>query len=110
MMGVPVTTSTILVGDNRSVQTSGSQPSSPLSKKHLSIAYHKIRETVAAGIMTFAWIGTNLNLADLLTKPLNGQRHRSLTSYFLFGKGQSFMKGSNSKDSENCTKGEETKD
>ena len=38
------------------------------------------------------------NFADLLTKSLNGQRHRSLTSYLLFGRGEKFMKGSNSND------------
>ena len=74
---------------------SGSTPSSSLSKRHLAISYHKIRETVAAGIILFAWIGTLLNIADLLTKPLNGMRHRSLTSYWLFGKGQWFVKGKN---------------
>ena len=94
MMGVPINTSTILIGDNRSVQTSGSTPSSSLSKKHLAIAYHKIRESVAAGIMLFAWITSSMNIADLLTKPLNGMKHRSLTSYWLFGKGQWFAKGS----------------
>ena len=94
MMGVPVNTATILIGDNQSVQTSGSTPSSSLSKKHLAIAYHKIRESVAAGIMLFAWIESILNIADLLNKPLNGMRHMSLTSYWLFGKGQWFAKGS----------------
>ena len=95
VMGVPVTISTILVGDNCLVQTSGSKPSSSLMKKHLSIVYHKIRETVAAGIMLFAWIGTVDDLADLVTKPLN----RLLTSYILFGKVKWLTKGSNKKKS-----------
>ena len=94
MMGVPINTATILIGDNQSVQTSGSKPSSSLAKKHLAIAYHKIRESLAAGIMLFAWIESILNIADLLTKPLNGMRHRSLTSYWLFGKGRWFPKWS----------------
>ena len=94
MMGVPVIPSTILIGDNKLIQTSGSLPSSPLSKKHLAIAYHKIREAVAASIMTFVWIGTLLNIADLLTKPLNGMRHRSLTKAFMFCKGGWLEKGS----------------
>ena len=98
MMGVPINTSTVLIGDNRSVQISASTPSSSLTKKHLAISYHKIRESVAAGITLFLWIGTLFNIADLLTKALNGQRHRSLTSYLLFGRGEKFMKGSNSND------------
>ena len=103
MMGVPITTATLLIGDNKSVHVSGSTPSSSLSKKHLAISYHKIRETVAAGVMLFAWIGSLLNIADLLTKPLNGMRHRSLTSYWLFGKGQWFVKGSNNESAEDKT-------
>ena len=95
MMGVPIDNATLIVGDNRSVQTSGSKPSSSLSKKHLSIAYHKVRENVAAGIIIFAWIGTKFNIADLLTKPLNGMSFRSLTSFWIFGKGLCwFAKGS----------------
>ena len=93
MMGTPITTSSVLLGDNRSVQTSGSQPSSQLSKKHLAIAFHKVRETVAAGILLFWWVSTIFNIADLLTKALNGQKHWSLTSYYTFGKKMDPMKG-----------------
>ena len=98
MLGVPVNTATILVGDNRSVQISGSTPSSSLTKKHLAIAYHKIREAVAATIILFVWIKSSINIADLLTKALNGQKHRSLTSHLLFGRGESFVKGSDKND------------
>ena len=96
MLGVPVNTHSVLLGDNRSVQISGSQPSSQLQKKHLAVAFHKIREAVAARIILFSWIGTSFNVADVLTKPLNGQKYRSLISYILFGKGKSFVEGSNS--------------
>lgn len=99
MLGVPIENATLLIGDNRSVQTSGSIPSSTISKKHLSIAYHKVRENVAAGVIIFAWIGTQYNIADLLTKPLNGVLFRSLTAFILFGKGVSWLvKGSDNKE------------
>ena len=62
MMGVPINTFTVLIGDNSSVQISASTPSSSLTKKHLAIAYHRIRELVAAGITLFLWIGTLFNL------------------------------------------------
>ena len=94
MLGVPVITHSIFLGDNCSVQVSGSQSSSQLQKKHLAVAFHKIREAVAAGITLFYWIGTLFNVADVLTKPLNGEKHSLLISYILFGKGKSFMKGS----------------
>ena len=94
MLGVPVVTAAILLGDNKSVQTSGSLPSSTLNKKHNALAFHKVREASAASIMLFGWVRTHYNLADLLTKALGGVSHRSLTSYFLFGKGTKFTKGS----------------
>ena len=94
MLGVPIVTAAILLGDNISVQTSGSLPSSTLNKKHNALAFHKVREASAASIMLFGWVRTHYNLADLLTKALGGVSHRSLTSYFIFGKGTKFTKGS----------------
>ena len=94
MLGVPIHTSCILLGDNKSVQISTSLPSSSLNKKHNAIACHKIREAAAAGIIVFAWICTFFNLADVLTKPLGGKAFVSLTWFLLFGKGTMFTMGS----------------
>ena len=80
--------------NNKSVQISTSLPSSSLNKKHNAIAYHKIREAAAAGILVFAWICTFFNLADVLTKPLGGKAFVSLTWFLLFGKGTMFTMGS----------------
>ena len=96
MMGVPISTSSVMLGDNRSVHASGSQPSSPLSKNHLAIAYHKVRETVASGALLFWWVRTIDNIADLLTKALDGQKHWSLTSKYTFGRSMKPTKGSDS--------------
>ena len=96
MLGVKVTTSAVLLGDNRSVQIGGSVPSSTLNKKHNAISFHRVREAAAAFILIFAWVNTHCNLADVLTKGLPGTKFRSLTSYFLFGKGTKFAKGSDS--------------
>jgi hypothetical protein len=40
-LGVPLDGPTLLYGDNMSVITNLSWPSSPLKKKHNAIAYHK---------------------------------------------------------------------
>ena len=45
-------------------------PSLILKKKSNSIAYHRVREAVAAGIMHFFHIRTTENIADVLTKPI----------------------------------------
>ena len=43
-------------------------PASTLSKKHNSICYHKVRESVASDWISIAWIKSQDNLADLFRK------------------------------------------
>jgi hypothetical protein len=69
-LGVPVEGPSILLGDNRGVVLSATQFTSVLTKKHHAISYHKVRESIAAGIVDFRWIDGNNNLADLMTKPV----------------------------------------
>jgi hypothetical protein len=45
-------------------------PESTLKKKRNSIAYHRIREAVAAGTIRVTKEDEKTNLADVLTKPL----------------------------------------
>ena len=51
-----------------------------MDKKHNSVAYHYIRNAVAAAVISIAWIDGKENLAGPLTKPLS----ESVRSY-LFG-------------------------
>ena len=78
MLGVPILGATTLIGDNQSVITSCSIPSSNLKKKHNAIAYHRIREAVAAGVVKMKYIQSSLNLADAMTKALPGHLHYKL--------------------------------
>jgi len=68
--GIPIDGPANIFGDNKSVITNATIPTSTLKKKHNSIAYHRVREAVAAGIVQIAKVHTSDNLADLLTKPL----------------------------------------
>jgi len=80
MMGVPLAGPSLLFGDNKSVVSSCSILSSTLKKRHNALAYHKIRECVAAGIIRIYHVDGKQNIADLLTKPLPGdvfRRHRA---------------------------------
>ena len=70
MMGIPIDGSTSVFCDNKSVVTSSSVPESTLSKKHLGICYHAVRESVAAKIIRICHIDGKSNLADCLTKLL----------------------------------------
>jgi len=59
-------------------------PSSTLKKKHNAIAYHKVREAVAAGIVKVAHVRSKDNRADILTKSLSPQDQYSQTEGILF--------------------------
>ena len=54
--------------DNNSVVQNVTRPESVLQKKHNSIAYHKVRESVASTAMRVLHEPGATNLADLLTK------------------------------------------
>ena len=84
MLGVPVEGASLMVGDNMSVVLNTTIPSSPLKKKHLACAYHRIREAIAAGIIMYAHIASEDNMADLFTKPLENQPFHRLTEKYLF--------------------------
>ena len=68
--GVPIDGPVNVFGDNGSVINSAQKPEVTLSRKQNGIAYHKVREAVAAGTIRVAYVHTTLNLADLLTQPL----------------------------------------
>ena len=70
MLGVPIDGSVLMLEDNKSVVMNTTIPSSALKKKHCAVAYHRVREAVAARIVRFCHIDTRLNIADILTKPL----------------------------------------
>jgi hypothetical protein len=63
-------------------------PSSSLKKKHQAVAWHRCREAVAMGIVLVAYDATIWNLADIGTKPLNGQDFYRLLMEVYLGKFQ----------------------
>jgi hypothetical protein len=83
MMGIPVDGPTSVFCDNESVFKNVTKPESTLKKKHNAIAYHRVREAVAAGIVRIAWEDGRFNLADVLTKLMPGPRLRQLISCIL---------------------------
>ena len=64
--------------------TNATIPTSTLKKKHNSIAYHRVREAVAAGILQIAKVQSSENLADLLTKSLPGVTLKHLIQKILW--------------------------
>ena len=72
MMGVPLDGPAVCWCDNQSVANGASIPEQKLSKKHLGICYHAVREASAAKIWLVGFIEGKNNIADCLTKILSG--------------------------------------
>jgi hypothetical protein len=64
---------TLMLGNNMSVVLNTSVPSSVLKKKHNAIAYHRVRKAIAAKVMRFAYVKSEENVSDILTKPLSNE-------------------------------------
>ena len=74
MFGIPIDGPANIFCDNRGVVKNVSIPESMLMKKHNAINYHAVREAAAAGILRVGKEDGETNLADLLTKVLNGEK------------------------------------
>ena len=85
MFGVPIDGPANVLCDNQGVVKNTSIPASTLNKKHVSIAYHTVREAVAAGILRVGKEDTETNLADLFTKMLSQARRNDLLANIVYG-------------------------
>lgn len=83
MMGIPVMGPAYIYGDNQSVLYNTTLPDSILKKKSQSIAYHFVREGSARDEWRTAYINTHDNPADLLTKPLSGEKREGFVNMIL---------------------------
>ena len=85
--GVPIEDKTYMFGDNKSVVTSSILPHSMLKKRHQFLAYHRVREAIASGILKFFHIAGTENPSDVLTKNLSHTLAWPLIKPFLFWAG-----------------------
>ena len=104
-LGVKVDVPTFMFGDNQSVMTSSTVPHSSLNKRHNALAYHRVRESVAAGIVNFMKIDGKQNPADALTKFLPYVTWWPLIQPLLFWKGETLR---DSVPEPNISKGSDT--
>jgi hypothetical protein len=84
MLGVDVDGPAMMFGDNKSVVINTTMPSSQLKKKHNAVAYHRVREAIAAQIISFFHVPSASNFADILTKPLSSSSFYKLVKPLLF--------------------------
>ncbi len=61
MLGVGIQGPNIMCDERHSVVISIATPSSTLKKRHNTLAYHRVRKAVAAGIICFKFVRSKLN-------------------------------------------------
>ena len=83
-LGLPVERCSELIGDNMSVAVNTTLPSSKIKKKHLACSIMRVREAIAAGFVRFGHIRSELNIADIATKPLGPHAFHRIAHPFLF--------------------------
>ena len=85
MMGIPILGSTFFYIDNMSVLKNISIPQSVLNRESNMIAYHFVWESSAAGEIMPAYVSTDLNLGDGMTKSISmGQKRRYIFRTLLY--------------------------
>jgi Reverse transcriptase (RNA-dependent DNA polymerase) len=70
--------------DNMSVVSNSTAPESTLKKKSNAIAYHFVRESVAADIIRITYESSKTNKADVLTKTHTGPERQRIVSGILY--------------------------
>jgi hypothetical protein len=83
-LGVDSDGPTLMLGDNVSVVLNTSVPSSVWKKNHNAIVYNRVREAIAAKVMRFAFVKSEENIRNILTKPLSNERFHHLVKNWLF--------------------------
>jgi hypothetical protein len=83
-LGVDLDGPTLMLGDNMSVVLNTSVPSSVVKKKHNAIAYHRVQEAIAAKVIRFAYVKSDENVSDILTKALSSEKFQYLVKNWLF--------------------------
>ena len=86
-LGVPIKEKAYMFGDNKSVVDSSSIPHSKLHKRHNFLSFHRVREAIAAKIVTVNFIPGSINPADLLSKHWGHQQVKVVLKTLLFYEG-----------------------
>ena len=82
-LGVVVDKPTKLHGDNKAVCNSIAADEGLCKKRHTAIAFNKLREAAAAGIIRPYHVSSIENMSDFLTKALGRDMHNKATDRLL---------------------------
>jgi hypothetical protein len=86
-LGIPIKGRSMMFGDNQSVVTNATIPHSQLCKRHLALAYHKVREAIASKMLNFYHIDGTKNPADIMSKIWGYQQVATQLKALLFWQG-----------------------
>ena len=86
-LGVPINDTNYMFGDNKSVVDSSSVPAAKLHKRHTALSFHRVREAIASGIVTYNHIDGVRNPADILSKHWGYQQIWKLLQPLMFWQG-----------------------
>jgi hypothetical protein len=86
-LGVPIRERSYMFGDNESVVNRSSQVFAKLHKRHNMLSFHRVRETIASGMITFNYIKGEINPADVLSKHWGYSQVWTQLKALLFWKG-----------------------
>lgn len=78
LIGAKASTAPVIYGDNQSTQTVSKNGIKSERTKHVAIKYAYIHDEVSNGRIKLEWIPTTDQLADILTKALPRQQHKTL--------------------------------
>ena len=76
-----------MFGDNKSVVDSSMTPHAKIHKRHIALAFHRVREAIAAKIVNFHFINGNINPADILSKHWSYRQIWDILQPLLFWQG-----------------------
>ena len=74
---------TKIFGDNNAVIINNLVPESTLRKKHHSINYYYVRESISAGIVLIFKVDTGSNLSDLFKKLVDRVKRKEIIQKIL---------------------------
>jgi hypothetical protein len=79
-----------MFGDNQAVTINSSIPHSSLSKRHNALAYHRVRDMIAANILGYYLIDDKKKTADIVCKHWSYPQIWHLLKPLLFYSGDTF--------------------
>ena len=77
---IPITKPIELLGDNQSAISIAHNPVQHDKTKHIEIARHFLKEKLDSGILQIAYVPSNQQVADVLTKCLHSTQFEALVS------------------------------